>query len=48
MVPPIYLKIFNPDYFLYKGNAETKIGTETEVEVIQRLPQLRILPMQRH
>ena len=44
--PPI--KIFNPEWFLSKGNAGTKNGSETEEMAIQRLPHLGIHPIFRH
>ena len=46
--PPTHLKIFNPEWFLSKGNAGTKNGSETEEMAIQRLPHLGIHPIFRH
>jgi hypothetical protein len=34
-VAPSYLKIFNPEMFLYKRNTWTKIGAETEGRAIR-------------
>jgi len=42
--PPTYLKIFNPEMFLYKGKIRIKNGTESEGKAIQRLPQPRDAP----
>ena len=39
---PINLNSFNPESFLFKGNAETKSGSESEGKVIQRWPHLEI------
>jgi hypothetical protein len=43
-----HFKMFNPELFLSKRNAETKIGAETEGKAIQRLPYLGIYPMCSH
>jgi hypothetical protein len=40
MGPLTYLKLFNPEMFLFKGKTGTKIGTETKGKVMQRLPHL--------
>jgi hypothetical protein len=46
---PIDLKILNPELFLSKGNAGTKInGAETEGKAIYRQPHLGIHPTCRH
>jgi hypothetical protein len=35
---PTHLKNINPEFFLSKGNARTKSGTETKGKAIQRMP----------
>jgi hypothetical protein len=44
MGPPTYLKNFDPELFLSKGNIGTKNGAKTEGQAIQRPPNLGSIP----
>jgi hypothetical protein len=48
MGPPTYLKNFNPELLLSKGNTGTKSGAETEGKAIQRMPHLGLHPICSH
>jgi hypothetical protein len=45
---PLIFQIFNPEWFLSKGNTGTKCGPENEGKAIQRLPKLGIHPIYSH